>query len=176
MYTCDNLIPNYVSHSLVLFPRCGAETVCVVDRGIKMSVTYKYLPLACSFVYSIRIVMLTPGEDEGALTAEDRGFKTCQLFSRRLEICDGLSDARVVQGQGVVGKFPLLMEGGYRDDSSNLHNQIRRGNVHRGTDFVYQSQTGTLHVPPSEATSKYPCALSPEAAGGREPRVCHICR
>ena len=133
MYTCENLIPNYVSHSLVLFPRCGPETVCIIDKGIKMSVTYKYLCLTRSFVYSIRIVMLKPGEDEDALTAEERGFKTCQLFSRRLEICDGRSEARVVQGQGVIGKYPLLMEGGYRDDSQNLHNQINRGEFYPET-------------------------------------------
>ena len=45
----------------------------------------------------------------------ERGFETAQLRSRHWRIQRrGETDA--VHGDGVVGKFPLLREGGWRDD------------------------------------------------------------
>merc|ERR1719416_228534 len=92
--------------------------------------------------YSIRIRLLVPGE-EGYQTAEQRGFETAQLRERHWIIRDGTTgQVEHVRGEGVIGKYPLLSEGGYRDDE-----QGRRGIVtgeHCNDVFVYQSCSGRL--------------------------------
>ena len=78
----------------------------------------------------------------GGLSAAERGFVTCQLESRhwRLGQLDGSFEE--VHGPGVVGRFPLLREGGWREDT-----QIdQRGTIAAGEErdgvFIYQSMSG----------------------------------
>ena len=100
-----------------------------------------------AFAYSIRIKLLTEGED-GHVDEAERGFKTCQLHSRHWAIAKEASDPSSVEhvrGDGVIGYYPLLFEGGYRNDR-----QVGRGidSVEKGKResgiFVYQSCSGAV--------------------------------
>ena len=104
------------------------------------------------WVYSIRLTLLKPSGEEGGspegLTAEQRGFETAQLRSRHWVITPAPSSAGIqggevehVRGEGVVGKYPVLREGGYRDDEQSYGGGVGAGRWKDGT-FVYQSQSG----------------------------------
>ena len=46
-----------------------------------------------------------------------------------------------VRGEGVVGRFPVLRDGGFRDDQQSYDGALGEGEWVGGA-FVYQSQTG----------------------------------
>ena len=94
------------------------------------------------FIYNIRIRLLQPhdnntvAEEDGGiyLTPKERGFETCQLRSRHWQICNTeTGESSDVHGQGVIGMYPILEEGGYTDGGERLD----------GT-FQYQSCTGPM--------------------------------
>ena len=88
--------------------------------------------------YSIRIRLLTPGED-GYESPDQRGFQTCQLQSRHWRIYDTLTnEVDNVEGDGVIGLYPLLFEGGYKNYHQNRYGTIQLGEEDTGT-FQYQS-------------------------------------
>ena len=71
------------------------------------------------YIYSIRIRLLDPSE-EGGLSEEARGFRTAQLRSRHWLISKGEGEEpEHVNGEGVIGRYPLLREGGFRDDKQD---------------------------------------------------------
>jgi uncharacterized protein affecting Mg2+/Co2+ transport len=45
-----------------------------------------------------------------------------------------------VRGSGVIGKFPLLREGGWRDDEQDPSGHVQPGNECQGV-FAYQSMS-----------------------------------
>mmetsp|Transcript_22141 Transcript_22141/g.46372 ORF Transcript_22141/g.46372 Transcript_22141/m.46372 type:complete len:563 (-) Transcript_22141:243-1931(-) len=80
------------------------------------------------FMYSIRMRLLTSESGEEYISPERRGFETCQLVSRHWRITkrrmvrsregtSNMGDTTVeeVRGEGVVGEYPLLHEGGYKN-------------------------------------------------------------
>ena len=75
-------------------------------------------------IYSIRLRILTPSDGAEYLSPEQRGFATCQLHSRHWRIS---YENRVneVRGEGVVGEYPLLEEGGYRRYSGQSARHIQ---------------------------------------------------
>lgn len=82
-------------------------------------------------VYSIRIRMLARGE-EGYLSPQERGFDTCQLSSRHWKLVNAKTNGiDEVNGEGVVGRFPILIEDGYIEDEDQ-----------EGGVFIYQSCSG----------------------------------
>ena len=75
-----------------------------ITKGIKISVNtffkgscYKEKKLHYAFEYSISI--------------ENRGSDTVQLNSRHWVILDSLNDEEVVNGEGVIGKKPVIKPG-----------------------------------------------------------------
>lgn len=75
-----------------------------ITKGIKISVNtffkgscYKEKKLHYAFEYSISI--------------ENRGSDTVQLNSRHWVILDSLNDEEVVNGEGVIGKKPIIKPG-----------------------------------------------------------------
>jgi uncharacterized protein affecting Mg2+/Co2+ transport len=73
---------------------------------------------ASMFAYSIRIRLLTPEDGEEYMSPEQRGFGMCQLVSRHWKICKDDPDEdepsiEEVRGDGVIGYYPLLCEGGF---------------------------------------------------------------
>jgi F-box protein 3 len=125
---------------LCLFPQAGPKFSCATTHGIRVTASALFVPEIGGYAYSIRLALLSPGE-EGYLTPEQRGFETAQLRARHwiLRAADGAEDH--VHGEGVVGRYPLLREGGWREDTQVSPTSVVEGNEHRGI-FIYQSKTG----------------------------------
>jgi len=75
-----------------------------VTQGIKVSVEtnfegtfYKNYKVQYSFSYRV--------------TIENQGKDTVQLFARHWEIKDALNNIEIVDGEGVIGKKPILKPG-----------------------------------------------------------------
>lgn len=86
------------------------------------------------FIYCIRVRLLEPGE-EGYQSESERGFSTCQLQSRHWRITDdSTGQTSPVDGQGVIGMYPILREGEY---------SLQGDNFTKGA-FQYQSCTGRM--------------------------------
>lgn len=109
-----------------------------ITRGIEViasSITAEEIGVVA---YSIRIRLLERSEP-GHMEPEERGFQTCQLLSRHWVLKDFRNNRTdEVNGEGVVGRFPLLFEGGYRDDFITSAARAVEGKDETGT-FVYQS-------------------------------------
>jgi uncharacterized protein affecting Mg2+/Co2+ transport len=123
------------------------NTACTrrVTNGVEIVASSVYSPVTATngfaFVYSIRMRVLQPGNAE--YDASARSFTTsCQLKSRHLRLYDestGRTDR--VDGDGVIGSYPLLREGSYRDDSGHSSTQVNEGEEVPNGTFVYQSCT-----------------------------------
>ena len=76
------------------------------------------------------------------MTAAQRGFTTAQLSTRHWRLTMGDGEVEVVNGPGVVGRFPLFREGGWREDRQrDASGRVARGEECEGV-FVYQSMSG----------------------------------
>ena len=149
VYECDEIIPSryapFDTRSILLYPSIAdstGRTSRAVTRGIEVVASgVDAIERPGNFIYSIRIRLLQPGED-GYMTPSERGFTTCQLRSRHWIISQGDGDEpEHVRGDGVVGMYPLLKEGGY-----DLHEGQTAATAREvGTDcegkFAYQSAT-----------------------------------
>lgn len=108
-----------------------------VTRGIEVVASSLAAVEILTVTYSIRIRLLSQGE-EGYLSPDQRGFETCQLKSRHWEFYnDSTNTVDRVSGDAVVGRYPLLFDGGYRDD----HYVGVRGKEVLGV-FQYESCAG----------------------------------
>lgn len=128
--------------SLLRYPTVADTTncSCTVTRGIEIVVSAIFVPEMSAFIYSIRLRLLTPEDGEGYMSPEQRGFDTCQLVSRYWKISKSSPNLAVeveeVRGDGVIGLYPLLYEGGYTNFDEG-GDQVGYG---RGV-FSYQSCT-----------------------------------
>ena len=76
------------------------------------------------------------------MSAAERGFETAQLHTRHWIISKSDGPPDHVNGAGVVGRFPLFREGGWREDKQvDASGRIRSGEECEGI-FVYQSMSG----------------------------------
>jgi hypothetical protein len=120
----------------------GRGATRTVTRGIEVFASAAYSPFtACfglSFVFSIRLRLLEPNEDgyDG-----NRGFDSCQLKSRHWRLLNDEGQTEHVDGDGVVGFYPLLREGSHRADSGNSSDSVTAGHEFRSGTFVYESCT-----------------------------------
>ena len=116
-----------------------------VTRGIEVIASSVFdNGLHPKHIYSIRIQLLGQN-DEGYVSASERGFETCQLISRHWKLRndeDGSVDQ--VDGDGVIGQYPLLKEGGFRDDQGNSANHVGKGREVDGI-FRYQSCSNEMN-------------------------------
>lgn len=76
----------------------------LTTKGIRISVETKYQkeyskPLSNKFLFTYRI------------TIENLSAKTVKLLSRKWIITNGFGDVQFVEGEGVVGKQPILKPG-----------------------------------------------------------------
>eukprot|EP00559_Dactyliosolen_fragilissimus_P009482 CAMPEP_0184862268 /NCGR_PEP_ID=MMETSP0580-20130426/6752_1 /TAXON_ID=1118495 /ORGANISM="Dactyliosolen fragilissimus" /LENGTH=482 /DNA_ID=CAMNT_0027360043 /DNA_START=198 /DNA_END=1646 /DNA_ORIENTATION=+ len=116
-----------------------------VTRGVEVvaSSVLAIEQMQSPFIYSIRIRLLVQGE-QGYLPPSERGFDTCQLFSRHWRIRNHDDDSvDRVDGDGVIGMYPLLHEGGYVDHSMEEFGHIVKGDSQKGT-FEYRSCCGDV--------------------------------
>jgi len=122
------------------FPSACSTNLCSrkVTRGIEVIASGIGAPEIQSVIYSIRIRLLLESE-EGHMTEQERGFETCQLLSRHWVLYnEDNNKTESVDGNGVVGLYPVLFEGGYRDDRQSMSGQVRKGDNVNGL-FQYQS-------------------------------------
>eukprot|EP00550_Attheya_septentrionalis_P010369 CAMPEP_0198281886 /NCGR_PEP_ID=MMETSP1449-20131203/1763_1 /TAXON_ID=420275 /ORGANISM="Attheya septentrionalis, Strain CCMP2084" /LENGTH=539 /DNA_ID=CAMNT_0043977879 /DNA_START=118 /DNA_END=1737 /DNA_ORIENTATION=+ len=141
--------PAGTTDGIVLFPTIQDEvrTSRAVTRGVQVIASSQVCTelqddASGMVLYSFRIRLLIPG-DEGYLTPAERGFETCQLIARHWKITTQKKNevsTEHVRGEGVVGLYPLLSEGGFRNDEGHRASSLVRGTMHLGT-FVYQSLT-----------------------------------
>lgn len=111
----------------------------VVTRGIEVVASAVHVPQAghhVGFIYSIRIRLLTPADGPEYVSPSERGFETCQLWSRHWRITnDSTGRTEMVHGEGVIGMYPLLWEGGFTLDNQEPCHGV----------FQYQSCTGQMN-------------------------------
>ncbi|KAG7339073.1 ApaG domain containing protein [Nitzschia inconspicua] len=139
--------PNHPK-GITLFPRYVPGTipqtvndVPIVSRqvtnGVEIIASAVFTPQVLEefgFIYSIRVRLLTPDDGDEYVSPQGRGFETCQLMRRHWEIVNYVTDqTQIVDGESVIGMKPILYEGGYVDDGTDL----------QGT-FQYQSCTGAM--------------------------------
>ena len=116
--------PSLGNLSLLRYPAIADTVHCshAVTRGIEIVASAIFVEDegfgAPMFVYSIRMRMLTPEDGEEYMSPEQRGFDICQLVSRHWKISKDDPDQdepliEDVRGDGVIGYYPLLYEGGY---------------------------------------------------------------
>ena len=141
-YEVEPLVPLHsFTEGLSLFPQGGPKYSEAVTRGVRVTASSIYVAEVGMFVYSIRLKLLSPAE-EGGLSASERGFETCQLKERKWLLAQRDGPPEVVQGLGVVGRFPLLREGGWREDrQTDASGRIATGKDNSGI-FIYQSMSG----------------------------------
>lgn len=130
--------------AILLFPDQVDGLWCsrAVTQGIEVVASAVYAPEhPQAFAYSLRIRMHADGPHQSA-----------QLFQRRWTITDGRGPPRQVVGEGVVGKFPVVFAGGYRDDEQlgSLAGRPFAAAVPAGPQrqgwFVYQSFSGPMEA------------------------------
>ena len=133
VYTCQSLRqgPNLV-HATLLFPESGPEVSDCTTNGVRVRASSLVMPQQrpdepLSFAYSIRITLTETGS-------------ACQLISRHWQFMDGNGNVRRVDGEGVIGKNPLLQRNGYVDLGVAYE---CRGQFVEG-EFRYQSLSGPV--------------------------------
>lgn len=143
-YSVGKLTPDGFE-SILRYPSVNDPFNCsrAITRGVEVVASSLYSIVLEVFVYSIRIRLLRPEDGEGYMTPEERGFETCQLVSRYWRIDQG-GEVEEIRGEGVIGYYPLLREGGYQNFVSNDGGHTFRkvgGEGNREEYFSYQSCT-----------------------------------
>jgi hypothetical protein len=131
-YSYGQFIPRSRYMSILHYPSVtAAECSRAVTRGIEIVASSTFDPISHTLpqgmhIYSIRMRILTAGDGNGHVPPEERGFTTCQLHSRHWLITKQVPDSEAeettveeVRGEGVVGEYPLLVEGGFRRYTSH---------------------------------------------------------
>jgi F-box protein 3 len=146
VYTCENIDADehrrdFDTPGICLFPQAGPKQSVATTRGIRVTASAIYAPELGMFVYSIRLRLLS-ADEEGGLSPAERGFETAQLRSRHWILGQTSGPPETVNGAGVVGRYPLLFEGGWREDrQTDASGTVRPGHECDGT-FIYQSMSG----------------------------------
>ena len=139
-------------NSIVRYPTVADTANCsrAVTRGVEIVASSIYVPEVRMHIYSIRIRLLTPDDGDEYMTPEQRGFESCQLVSRYWKIStkgprcprgeEPQPAVQEVRGEGVIGMYPLLFEGGFRNYTTGEDHEMEEGEDTDGL-FSYQSCT-----------------------------------
>jgi uncharacterized protein affecting Mg2+/Co2+ transport len=151
-YSVGKLFPDERSSnrtmSLLKYPTVSDTCRCsrAVTRGIEIIASAVHIGEISphTFVYSIRMRLLTPEDGDEYLSPEQRGFEMCQLMSRHWMIhrhAPNQDEPSIeeVRGNGVIGYFPLLSEGGHVKYYNGGEGMVCFGDFSGG--FTYQSCT-----------------------------------
>ena len=122
------------SQSITHYPQLPPRATRAVTRGVEVVASSVWIPKDSLFVYSIRIRLLRSNEDG---YEPNRGFETCQLMSRHWRLINR-GRPENVDGEGLIGMYPLLREGGYRNDSGDSAAHVVAG-INEESVFSYQS-------------------------------------
>jgi len=149
VYDVGELVPSqqapFDTRSILLYPTVAdttGRTSRAVTKGIEVVASgVDAVERQGMFIYSIRIRILTPGED-GYMSPSERGFTTCQLRSRHWIITQDTGDEpEHVRGDGVVGMYPLLKERGYDLYEGRTAATAQEFETDCEGKFAYQSAT-----------------------------------
>ena len=133
--------PTIAANTTMIYPNGVKLTSRAVTRGVEVVASAVLAPEIRAFIYCFRIRLLQKGDND-YIPSDRRGFKTCQLTSRHWEIHNyETGTVEHVNGDGVIGLYPLLTEGGFRDDKISWNgSSITEGDSVSGL-FRYQSCT-----------------------------------
>ncbi|CAE8645050.1 unnamed protein product, partial [Polarella glacialis] len=125
-----------VNRGICLFPMSGPDLSVCVTRGVEVAACCVYMPEhPQGWTYSITFRLVA--------SPEERGFKTCQLQARHWEISEGDAEPEHVRGEGVIGFFPILTDGGWiLNKESDPHQQYAGPHRLMQEAFRYQSCSG----------------------------------
>eukprot|EP00434_Breviolum_minutum_P042580 symbB.v1.2.037906.t1/scaffold5733.1/size24139/2 len=136
-YAIDYLRPEEapMQCGISLFPNMSPELTVCVTQGVEVRASSIYMPEhSAGWTYSIAIRLVG--------TKEERGFEKCQLVSRHWEIAEEGYEPERIDGDGVIGLFPILVDGGWlRNNESDPHGQYGIRGKADGF-FRYQSCSG----------------------------------
>jgi ApaG protein len=113
-----------------------------ITRGIKISVKtnfegtfYKNYKIHFAFGYVV--------------TIENQSSEAVQLISRRWKIFDSLNHAEVIEGEGVIGKKPVLKPGESHSYTSGCLLASPYGSMkgHYNMISFHSSQSFKVHIP-----------------------------
>ena len=146
----------YGYDTLLRYPAVADTANCsrAVTRGVEIIASSIYVPEVGLHAYSIRIRLLTPDDGDEYMTAEERGFETCQLVSRHWRISSwddpehtGPPRVENVRGDGVIGMYPILFEGGYTPIKTGEDDELEEGeNTEGWFSFKVVRKSLNLHV------------------------------
>mmetsp|Transcript_108213 Transcript_108213/g.328906 ORF Transcript_108213/g.328906 Transcript_108213/m.328906 type:complete len:548 (-) Transcript_108213:264-1907(-) len=141
VYSTMALRPERVSEvqatrGISLFPAAGPELSRCVTKGVEVTASCVYMPEhRQGWTYSIALRLVG--------SASERGYKTCQLDVRHWVIQEDGREAEHVRGEGVVGFFPILADGGWLlNEESDPNEQYSQPHGHVQGEFRYQSCSG----------------------------------
>eukprot|EP00415_Alexandrium_ostenfeldii_P000033 UN0033 len=115
----------------------GPELSRCVTQGVEVTASAVYIPEHPQNGWTYSIALRLVG------TAEERGYKTCQLSVRDWYIQEDGHDPEHVRGDGVIGFFPILADGGWmlnRESDPNMQYSRPHGLINSA--FRYQSCSG----------------------------------
>lgn len=124
------------SEGIRLFPCSQPQLSCCVTHGVECTGSPIYMaehPQGWTYSISFRLVG----------TAAERGYETCQLHHRIWKIAEDGREPEQINGDGVIGLFPILADGGWIvNDESDPHGQYSGQRGLRPGAFRYQSCSG----------------------------------
>lgn len=108
--------PGALMGGISLFPQ-GESVSLGCARGVEVTGSCVYMPEhPQGWCYSIALRLID--------TSQDREFSRCQLKSRRWMIQEDGREPEFVEGEGVIGMFPILMDEGWLlNTESDPHDQ-----------------------------------------------------
>mmetsp|Transcript_88684 Transcript_88684/g.246278 ORF Transcript_88684/g.246278 Transcript_88684/m.246278 type:complete len:553 (+) Transcript_88684:94-1752(+) len=133
----DQVTATHSTRGICLFPVSGPEVSRCVTRGVEISASCVYMPEhpQNGWTYSIAFRLVD--------SASERGYKTCQLHMRHWIIQEEGRDPEHVRGEGVVGFYPVLDDGGWLlNRESDPNQQYFRQHGFVEGPFRYQSCSG----------------------------------
>jgi len=151
MYRSSIIHPDSPSSlGLSLFAETGDAVSVAITNGVEVRASARWFPErkhgAMNFGYSIRIHL--------AATSSDDGATSCQLVDRNWEFHYEDGTINRVQGEGVIGKQPILFR---RDDGTSGYIDMGpggNGQTNLNKKFVYQSQSGPVPGTSSKDVAK----------------------
>jgi len=141
IYVVEPLRPERspLTKGISLFPAVGGEVARAVVHGVEVVGTCVFMPEhPQGWAYSIALQLKgSPSE---------RGFDSCQLHARHWVIKDEDREPEHVHGEGVIGLYPILVDGGWllnrHSDPSGQYPGPRQRRVEG--PFRYQSCAGRI--------------------------------
>jgi len=138
MYKVMELKPEEgpATQGIRLFPCSEPQISCCITHGVECTGSPIYMAEhSQGWTYSIAFRLVG--------TSAERGYQTCQLSQRTWKISEDGKAPEEIKGDGVIGLFPILTDGGWiLNEESDPHGQYGGPRGVRQGAFCYQSCSG----------------------------------